>query len=42
MSVFSSVHSFVRRGKDAVVDLQGLIAQVRKLRVRSFILVVGM
>lgn len=38
ISAFSSVQSFMWRGKDCVVDLQGLIAQVRKLRVRSFIL----
>lgn len=33
----TSSHSLGTRGKDAVVDLQTLTAQVRKLRVRTFI-----
>lgn len=41
ISVFSSVQSFVWRGKDMGLVLQDLIAQVRKLRVRSFILMGG-
>ena len=33
----TSSHSFGWRGKEAEVDLQALTAQVRKLRVRTFI-----
>lgn len=35
----TSSHSFGCRGKDALLDLQALTAQVRKLRVRTFIAV---
>jgi hypothetical protein len=39
ISFETSEHSFGCRGKDALVDLQALTAQVRKLRVRTFIVV---
>lgn len=41
MSLLTSEHSFGCRGKDALVDLQAFTAQVRKLRVRSFIFFEG-
>lgn len=37
----TSSHSLGTRGKDAVVDLQALTAQVRKLRVRTFIFILA-
>jgi hypothetical protein len=37
----TSSQSLQWRGKDAEEDLQALTAQVRKLRVRSFILLLG-
>lgn len=37
ISLLTSEHSLGCRGKLALVDLQALTAQVRKLRVRSFI-----
>lgn len=41
ISLLTSEHSFGCRGKDALVDLQAFTAQVRKLRVRSFIFLGG-
>ena len=41
ISIFSRTHSFMWRGKDCGEVLQALMAQVRKLRVSSFILIVG-